>query len=356
MSDLHPSPSDPRPPPVTRRPPSPWSPPSSPLAALGDARVVALKVVGAVLLVVILGIGLLVYDSTREAAEVAELRELAAGGVAATPDDTPASLWVSAKPIGAVVLIDGDSVGTTPLWMESLAPGTYRVQVVGTAGSRLDTMLSVAAGAMAELDTNLRTLIEEPEPDAVAIADPPVEETPSTEGMPQTATTGTLRVSSSPAGAVVRLDGRRVGTTPVSLSRVSPGRRSVSVARGGYETSVQQIDIRPGVQFETVVDLRPVPQAAPPPREATPRPEPRRSPVAATGTVEILVRPWGRIVIDGETRERESDTVYRTTLSAGTHQVAVSHPQLGSDERTITVQPGGVARIEFDLSRGVDGP
>ena len=72
--------------------------------------------------------------------------------------------------------------------------------------------------------------------------------------------------------------------------------------------------------------------------------------MTGTGTVEILVRPWGRISIDGTVRQRETDIVYRTTLSAGLHRIEVSHPQLGSDSRTVTVQPGGESRIEFDLA------
>ena len=348
--------------PVAERPsppPSPWSPPSSPLAALGDAQIVALKVVGAVLLVVAVGVGLLLYDSHRGAADVAELRELAAGGGATARADTPASLWVNAEPIGATVLVDGDSVGTTPLWLESIAAGEHRVQILGPDGGQLDTTLSMASGAMVELDTqslpNVAADVEAPAAGAVEIAEEPAAQTPPLTASARAATTGSLRVTSSPAGAVVLLDGRRMGTTPLELHGVQPGGRTVSVARGGYETTVQQIDVRPGVQFEAMVDLRPVQQAAAPPRPAAPPPEVPRPQVTGTGTVEILVRPWGRIAIDGETRQRESDTVYRTTLSAGPHQITVSHPQLGSDERAVTVQPGGVTRIEFDLTRGTDG-
>ncbi len=342
--------------------PQPWAPPPSPLAALGDAQVLALKVVGAVLLVVVVSVGLLLYDSQRDAADIAELRRLAAGGgVAATPDDTPASLWVNAEPIGATVLVDGDSVGTTPLWLESVPAGAHRVQIIGPDGTRIDTTLTLAAGAMTELDPQARLEadadVEGPATEAVEFAEAPAAEPTPLPSATGGATMGSLRVTSAPDGAAVLLDGRRVGTTPVDLYDVRPGRRAVSVAHAGYETAVQQIDVRPGVQFEVVVDLRPVPQAPPPtPRRAEPRPEPPvRAPTAATGTVEILVRPWGRIVIDGETRQRESDTVYRTTLSVGTHRITVSHPQLGTDERTVTVQPGGVSRIEFDLTRGADG-
>lgn len=318
------------------------------MASLSDVQIAALKVVGAILLVAAVGVGLLLYDGTREAAEVAELRELAAGGGRPAASARSASLWVNASPLGATVLVDGDSVGTIPLWLESLAAGEHRVEVVDRGVTVADTFLVVASGEMAELEFGASAAREPAPTDAVEIAEPPAAAAP-----PAADWEGHVRITSDPSNALVLLDGRRMGRTPLSLSGVRPGQRAFTVSKEGYEPTVHQIDVRPGVQFEASVDLRP--RAAAPPRLArTERPVPQPAAPAeppAPGTVEILVRPWGQIVIDGEVRQRESDVVYRTQLPAGSHQVRVSHPQLGTSERTVTVQPGGVSRIEFDLAR-----
>ena len=135
------------------------------------------------------------------------------------------------------------------------------------------------------------------------------------------------------------------------------------VRRDGYETRGQTVVIRPGGMFDASLDLRPV-AARPPVAEAAPPPvrAPRAGRVPAarprtigTGTVEILVRPWGRIEIDGVTHHEETDVVYRAELTAGDHRVVVSHPSLGSDERTVTVSPGSRTRIEFNLASGTGG-
>ena len=349
-------------------PPPPGRPPYAQggSRSLSEAQVAALKLVLALAAVVAIGLWLLFQDGGEDA-DLAELRELAAGGGVTQADESglPASLWVDADPIGSTVYIDGDSAGTTPLWIESLAAGDHRVRVLRPDGTGIDTVLAVSPGQMAELDAEDRARPTDTAvaPVDIAEAEPTPEPPAQTRSNPQQATTGEIRVLSSPTGAVVLVDGRRVGTTPVALSGLRPGSRTVTVARGGYETSVREIEVRPGVQYETVVDLRPVaPAPAPTPRRVatpapatpapapTPAPQEAPAPVTGTGTVEILVRPWGRISIDGTVRQRETDIVYRTTLSAGLHRIEVSHPQLGSDSRTVTVQPGGESRIEFDLA------
>ena len=72
---------------------------------------------------------------------------------------------------------------------------------------------------------------------------------------------------------------------------------------------------------------------------------------AATGTLAIIARPWGTILVDGTTLVRETDVRHEITLPAGRHQVRVVHPILGSREATVTIQPGATARLEIDLNQ-----
>lgn len=313
------------------------------------------RMVGIGAVVVIAGIALLIYGERRGVSYDGVYDDTAGGGVpggvavAPETDGGGATLWVDGLgAVGAAVLIDGDSVGAVPLWTHPVSEGERRVQVVGPNETTvLDTTLRIEPGAFAELD--LDALVPEAATSArLDVLPAPLEPSAPAARAPQAAT-GALRVTSSPSGAAVSVDGRRTGATPLSLGGLRPGRYSVSVALDGYETMVREVDLQAGGQVETAIALRPrsdSPQSPSAPSAATTSP---------TGTVEILVRPWGRIDIDGETHRQETDVVYRAALAPGTHRVRVTHPRLGSDERAVTVRPGGRTRVEFDLTGGDDG-
>jgi serine/threonine-protein kinase len=87
----------------------------------------------------------------------------------------------------------------------------------------------------------------------------------------------------------------------------------------------------------------------PPPREP-PQPEP-----ALGGLLQVAVRPWGEVSIDG--------TVVGTTpldrlpLTAGPHTVRVRHPAYEVVERRVVIRPGQTERLVVDLpAEGVRKP
>lgn len=318
-----------------------------------------LKVIGGLVFVVGLGIALIVVDSRREAAQTEDLETLIAGGGTVAEDARviPASLWINADPLGATVLVDGDSVGVTPIWVEDVTPGPRRVQILARDTTIVDTTLTAEAGLMAELDlTGIplpQALPQEPEQGAVDVAQaepPPQPSAPPSQPAPQRAPeptvrqiqAGDLRITSSPSGATVLLDGREIGTTPLAVDGLVAGRHTIRLSKSGFETVSRRVTVRPSTVVEAAVDLQPRTPAAP-----TITPE--AVAVPQVGAVEVLVRPWGTVFINGEVHQRETDVVYRTQLPAGTHRIRVTHPTLGTATRTIRVQAGSTARIEFDL-------
>lgn len=369
-------------------PPSPPPPPQPPhLSTLGDPRVPLARMAAAGAALVALAVGLVVFGGGEDAPETEP---------AAPAADAPASLWVNADPTGSTVFVDGDSVGAVPLWLDRVADGQRRIRIVSPGGRTLtDTTLWVQTGQVADLDLApadglvVTASTDVPEGAETIAAAPDRADRPRRDDRPEradrperppraerpaparaaTPTTGELRVSSAPVGATVLLDGRRIGRTPLTLGGVRPGRHVVTVERQGFETTAREVTIRPGGVFEAAIDLRPTEAMAQAPPAATGRTEPGRAeptrpaparpapaPPAApvTGVVEILVRPWGSIAIDGETVHEATDVVYRAELAVGTHRVVVANPSFGSDERTVTVRPGGRSRIEFNLA-GADG-
>ena len=330
----------------------------------GAARAVVFRMAGVLAGVVALAVGLLGahwYSTTRGAP--VDLEEALAlegvegyvradgGGVSTAADEGGAGeggavLDVDSDPGGAAVFVNGDSVGVTPIRLPFAEPGEQWVLVARAGRTLLDTTLRVEYGEVASLAVGRRA---EPEP-------APAREAPAARRVEREARRGAIRVTSAPAGAAVLLDGRRVGETPVTIDGLAPGRYALAVRRSGYESVSRTVRIRPGTQYEAELALR----AAAPPRPAPParaRPEPVAEPApappapvaAATGTVEILVRPWGRIEVNGQVRQRESDVVYRTELPVGVHRIRVSHPVLGSREREVIVDRGVTYRVDIDL-------
>ena len=337
-------------------PPPSWTPEPADVAQ-GNARTVVFRMAGVMGVVVAVALALLGahwYTSRASSSDFAEALEEAgisaqSNGGGVSGDGLGAGgavLDVDAAVEGSTVFVNGDSVGVTPMQVVLDEPGEQWVLVARGGRTVLDTTVWVDYGEVASLVAGRRG---EPA-GASTTVEPSVTATPE-------AQRGAIRVTSEPAGAAVLLDGRSVGETPLTIDGLSSGQYALAVRRSGYESVARTVAIRPGTRYEAALALQPVgapepaaPRPAPPqPRPAPAPTPPRPAPTAGTGTVEILVRPWGRIEVDGQVRQRESDVVYRTELPVGSHRIRVSHPVLGSQERDVIVNRGVTYRIDIDL-------
>ncbi|CAM3271201.1 PEGA domain-containing protein [Deinococcus saxicola] len=66
---------------------------------------------------------------------------------------------------------------------------------------------------------------------------------------------GNVEVSASPSGSEVRVDGRRVGNTPLTLRDVPEGQVTVEVSRGGYDSVSQRVNVRPDATTQVTANL-----------------------------------------------------------------------------------------------------
>ncbi|HEU4534788.1 MAG TPA: PEGA domain-containing protein [Polyangiaceae bacterium] len=100
---------------------------------------------------------------------------------------------------------------------------------------------------------------------------------------------GAVKVSSSPPGAAISVDGTpQANPTPTTL-KLKPGKHSVAVSAGGYEPMTREIEVAPGAApVEVAVALKP---RAPPPAATSnvtaPEPEPPRSKLPAYITLGL---------------------------------------------------------------------
>jgi hypothetical protein len=147
---------------------------------------------------------------------------------ATVPASKPGRLLVRSTPAGARVFVDGREQGRTPATVLDLAKGAHRLRVVGAGYLAEDRRIVVSASRSPQSVT-----IELKRPAAIA---PAAANTPAAPGpaAPGALTAAALSVDSRPGGARVFIDGRLVGTTPVSVPQVGAGAHAIRLERDGY--------------------------------------------------------------------------------------------------------------------------
>jgi hypothetical protein len=162
-----------------------------------------------------------------------------------------AALRINSTPPDATVLLDGRDIGRTPAVVEDVAPGQHTVTVTKGALAGTQTF-DVAPGELLRVE------------------------------VPLVATS--LRIESTPSDAIVLLDGREFGRTPLVLEGVSVGQHTITVytitVSEGTLRGTQLVNVAPGKLTRVEIPLVPGPAVSlaqsgvPPPREAPPEASP----------------------------------------------------------------------------------
>lgn len=136
---------------------------------------------------------------------------------------------------------------------------------------------------------------------------------------------GRIGVRTEVSGARVLIDGKEVGTTPITPLEVQPGDHEVLLLHPEYDDTSARVKVIP--DQEVVVTL---------------------SPTRAMGTVVVNTdAERGHISIDGGDK-REVTFPTRVMLPVGVHKVAVSST-VGNGETAVSVRKGEVTQISVPL-------
>ncbi len=82
---------------------------------------------------------------------------------------------------------------------------------------------------------------------------------------------GAVKISSSPPGAAITVDGTPQPTPTPTTLKLKPGKHAVVVAAGGFESMANEVEVTAGGSVDLAVDLKPLaPQLAPAPAPAAP--------------------------------------------------------------------------------------
>jgi hypothetical protein len=159
---------------------------------------------------------------------------------------TDAGLLIHSTPAGARVTIDGVDRGTTPVAVRGLALGTRLVGISRVGYETAERLVTLTPSRPSRtLDVDLVAVTR------VAPRDVPAPAAPAA----SVAASGSLVVDSRPSGAMVTVDGRPSGNTPVTLTAVAPGRHTVRIERPGYRPVTTTVMIKSGERARVAARL-----------------------------------------------------------------------------------------------------
>ena len=212
-----------------------------------------------------------------------------------------------------------------------------------------------------------------------------------------------LLVSTPTPGAMVYIDGRRYGSSPVTVTGVTPGTHQVRV-EAGSAFAEQEVSINAGSTTLLMTPVRPASDRSAPGRPSSgwiavsvpaevqilergtsigssldgplalsagahrlelrsdelgyrqelevtvpPGDIARLRPVFPDGVLQVNAQPWASVWVDGKA---VGDTpLGNLRVALGPHQVRFSHPELGEQVRNVIVTATGAARVSVDLRR-----
>ena len=161
-----------------------------------------------------------------------------------------ASLNIRSFPSGAIVFLDKQQVGTTPLVLPHVTPGTHAIQIRMSGWDTWNGATTAARGSTTQVIANM------------------------------THAAYSLIVTSTPPGATVTLDGTTKGVTPLTLIGLKPRNYGLVISLKGYAAISRTVDLSDGTQSTQDFALK-----------------------QAFGKLSIISHPAGaQVIIDGKSR------------------------------------------------------
>jgi hypothetical protein len=214
------------------------------------------------------------------------------------------TLSISSSPAGAVVLVDGDSRGVTPLSIP-LKPGPHKVEL-RNGGEPRTVPVTITAGQQ------VTQYIEMPALPAAQL--------------------GQIQIRTEPAGAQVSIDGVPRGRSPLLIEGVAPGDHLVTL-ESSFGSVKQTVTVAAATTSSLVVPLTAAEGA------------PLSGWIAVSAPVDVQI-------FEGKQMLGTSQTD-RIMVSAGRHDLEIVNDTLGyRSVRTVQVPPGKVAPIRIDWPKG----
>jgi D-lyxose ketol-isomerase len=136
------------------------------------------------------------------------------------------ALSIVSNPSNAKALIDGKEAGTTPITKTDLKPGKYNVEVLLNDYDGWKESVNISPGKEIEITATLQMKV------------------------------GSVNIKSKPSDAMVFVDGKEIGITPIFVSELTPGTHNIDVRMDGYDDWKKSVDIISGKEINLTPTLQ----------------------------------------------------------------------------------------------------
>ncbi|MHC4139226.1 MAG: PEGA domain-containing protein, partial [Planctomycetota bacterium] len=210
------------------------------------------------------------------------------------------AISINSDPSHAIILIDGKKAGTTPAKIKDLSPDKHMVDISMEGYAAWKESVNIVPGE--EIDLTAVLQMEE----------------------------GSIDVKSKPSDAMVLLDSKEVGTTPVSLISIPVGPHEIEIKIDGYENWKRSIIIKKGKLTNLNATLQ-----------------------LNIGSISIESYPEkAKIILDGKEVGKAPKRL--TDIIVGTHEVEVLLGGYVTWKRTIKVKTAKETSLTADLEKESD--
>jgi formylglycine-generating enzyme required for sulfatase activity len=204
-------------------------------------------------------------------------------------------VFISSIPEGAVVSVDGQPAGNTPLKIE-LPEGNHLLQISAEGFKPWQTQLTVKPNQPQSIkDIQLQ------------------------------AADGTLALQTQPAGANITIDEKFVGKTPLTVKLSANSEHEIRISKAGYENESRRVQVATGKMKNLAVGLKPI-----------------------MGVIRFAVEPAdAQLVLDGK---NQGAVPRELNLVAVSHQLEIIKKGYKPYQIRITPRPGFPQEIKIALS------
>lgn len=203
---------------------------------------------------------------------------------------------IESDPPGADVNVDKAFKGQTPLLLDDLPIGNYRVSLYKESYFPRELTLKIRDRIPQHIETEL------------------------------TSDSAALSIYSQPSGGSVVVNGASMGRTPCTIDRIKTGDATVEIALDGYLPYQQDIRLRAGEDYNVRAELIPLP----------------------SGLTVYSVPEGARVYVADEFRGETPLTL--TNLVVGSYDIRVEKRGYESQRREIDLGPGARRIEEFRLN------
>jgi serine/threonine protein kinase len=225
---------------------------------------------------------------------------------------TYGSILIDSRPTDASIYLDNAALKmTTPSRIDSVTTGEHKVEVRRTGYQPYTQNVTVQAGDTISVNAMLVQLVAK-------------------------VLTGSISISSKPAGARVIVNGKDNGlTTPCTVHDLAAGQHNIRLEKSAYQPYEIKPVIQSGQTAQASVNLIKKVQ-----RET--------GRTVQKSYFRINVDPWAKIYIDGKYIET-TPTAKSIEVSSGSHRIKLENPNFQTWQKNINFKPGQTVSLDVKL-------